>query len=112
MRLSGDDSYTCTTLFGRDHCSPSRTQGSSGVECVTPCEYHERDQAYFCYTREDHSMRDRCGFHDVPEEKTEILEFTIEQQLCADYCSDEGTCRFVWWDKWRNKVRVLHLTQV
>jgi hypothetical protein len=55
-------------------------------------------------------MWEHCGFYDVPDDKKDVMEFTIDGEVCADYCTtdrkDEETCNIVYWYKFRNEVRL------
>lgn len=101
------DGYTCTTLYGPDLCSPGEGKTVSGSPCSSPCELDEEEGYYSCITKDDE--KEYCGFHDVPEEKKNVLEFTVDDLVCADYCSkkrggDYETCSVVDWHVWKDKV--------
>ena len=102
--------FTCNTLYGPDLCSPGEGKTVSGSRCSSPCALDDGEEYYSCYTDEDESTWEYCGFHDAPEEKKGVLEFTVDDVVCADYCSkkqrggDHATCSIVDWHVYKGKV--------
>ena len=101
--------FTCNTLYGPDLCSPGEGKTVSGSPCSSPCAISGGE--YSCYTKDDESTWEYCGFHDVPEEKKGVLEFTVDDVVCADYCSkkrggDYVTCSVVDWSVVKGKVGI------
>ena len=102
--------YTCNTLYGPDLCSPSEGKTVSGSQCSSPCTLDDGKDYYSCYTDKDESTWEYCGFHGVPEEKKGVLEFTIDDVVCADYCGKEkrggdlDTCSVVDWYLFKGNV--------
>ena len=100
----------CTTLYGQDLCSPGEGKAVSGKTCVSSCKLNDEKEYYYCYTDEDMEEWEYCGFYNVPEEKKKILEFTVDDAVCADYCGkekrggDKDTCTFVEWEVFQGKV--------
>ena len=99
--------WTCNTLYGPDLCSPDNDKTVSRKTCTSPCELNEEEEEYYCETTDGD---ENCGFYGVPEEKKDILEFTIDDVVCADYCGtekrggDKDTCTVVEWEVVRKKV--------
>ena len=74
--------------------------GSLGSTCAHPCESYS-GKYFFCYTAQDNSTWEYCGQWDVPVNKTEIIEFTQKDYVCADYCQeyeDYQWCHYVYYD--------------
>ena len=40
----------------------------------------------FCYTSKDKSSWEYCGDYNVPEDKKAVMDFTRNDNVCADYC--------------------------
>ena len=86
-RKENTRNYFCSTLFGRDLCSPASNIGSYGTKCSYPCErevsaFAVADDYFFCYTSKDNNSWEYCGQWNVPEEKKSIVEFT---RYCDKY---------------------------
>ena len=102
--------WTCNTLQGPDLCSPGERKTVSGKSCDSSCILNDEEGYYYCYTDEDEEKWEHCGFHDVPEEKKDVLEFTIDDVVCADYCGtekrggDKDTCTVVEWEVFKGEV--------
>ena len=100
--------WTCNTLYGPDLCSPGEGKTVSGKTCTSSCDLNDEEESYYCDTEEDGP--EHCGFHGVPEEKKSVLEFTIDDVVCADYCGtekrggDKDTCTIVEWEVFKGKV--------
>ena len=104
-RNATTNEHTCNTLYGPDFCSPARGKTFKGDDCTSPCA--DDDGEYKCPSDEGES--DYCGFHEVPEEKKSVLEFTLDDKVCADYCSTKrdgsyNTCSVVTWSVVKDKV--------
>lgn len=101
---------TCNTLYGPDDCSLVPGKTVSGKTCTSSCHLNNEEGHYYCYTDEDEDEWEHCGFHDVPEEKKDVLEFTIDDVVCADYCGtekrggDKDTCTVVEWEVFKGEV--------
>ena len=75
-----------------------------GTKCVYPCAPYDSflyGDHFRCYTSPDNSTWEFCGNWNVPENKTNIMEFTQHNYVCADYCQPYDSyeyCNYVYWD--------------
>lgn len=107
-RKDDDDFYRCTTLLGKDYCSPERDKTTNGDECYHPCQYNsdgiknEEDETaglYFCFGTAANSTRKGCGYYPKEDRDTlERLEYAVvgtagqvgsSLSICADQCHPE-----------------------
>ena len=110
--------HTCNTLYGPDFCSPAKGQTFKGDDCTSPCAADDGGEGPYRCDTDEGDEPEYCGFHEVPQEKKSVLEFTLDDKVCADYCSTErdgsyNTCSIVTWSVTKDKVwRARFLTTV
>ena len=77
--------YTsCSTLFGKDDCSPSMGLSSTGKTCLTACAIDDTRQGhsghYMCPV-DDAGNMETCGHFSFDSSKKKAVEFTADHQV-------------------------------
>merc|ERR1712080_394771 len=102
IKGENDDHYMCPTLFGMDRCSPTKDRSSQGEVCLTPClvNTNHDNHHYQCQVdQEDPPTLHNCGFWYDDKAKTKALEYTADDKVCANPCSEEKLCLYVDWEE-------------
>ena len=81
--------YTsCSTLFGKDDCSPSMGLSSTGKTCLTACAIDDTRQGhsghYMCPV-DDAGNMETCGHFSFDSSKKKAVEFTADHQVGTGY---------------------------
>jgi len=111
VRGSSSSYYECRTLFGYDRCSPSGDSSSLGNKCLDKCMDDPEGETHHYQCKTEQGRMEDCGNWHISRAEKKTLEYTVEDQVCAGPCKEEGgekTCSHVSW-QWEEASQAAHL---
>jgi len=92
--------HMCRTMFGKDHCSPSRGFSTKQTKCQSPCTIHPDAGHNYLSCRIDENTYEQCGDWEIQANNIKALEYTQDGEICAGPCKNNGgemVCSFAEW---------------